>query len=60
MVNAAKVMAGLAVEALNDAALIARAKADLKARARGDALRLPDAGRGEAAAAAGNLTRGFA
>jgi aminobenzoyl-glutamate utilization protein B len=32
MVNAAKVMAGLAVEALNDAALIARAKADLKAR----------------------------
>jgi len=32
MVNAAKVMAGLAVEALSDAALIARAKADLKAR----------------------------
>jgi aminobenzoyl-glutamate utilization protein B len=32
MVNAAKVMAGLAVEALNDAALIASAKADLKAR----------------------------
>jgi aminobenzoyl-glutamate utilization protein B len=32
MVNAAKVMAGLAVEALNDAGLIASAKADLKAR----------------------------
>ena len=32
MVNAAKVMAGLAVDALNDAALIAHAKADLKAR----------------------------
>jgi len=32
MVNAAKVMAGLAVDALNDAALIANAKADLKAR----------------------------
>jgi aminobenzoyl-glutamate utilization protein B len=32
MVNAAKVMAGVAVDALNDAALIARAKADLKAR----------------------------
>jgi aminobenzoyl-glutamate utilization protein B len=32
MVNAAKVMAGLAVEALGDAALIRNAKADLKAR----------------------------
>jgi aminobenzoyl-glutamate utilization protein B len=32
MVGAAKVMAGVAVEALEDAALIARAKADLKAR----------------------------
>ena len=32
MVNAAKVMAGLAVDALGDPALIARAKADLKAR----------------------------
>jgi aminobenzoyl-glutamate utilization protein B len=32
MVNAAKVMAAVAVDALNDAALIARAKADLKAR----------------------------
>lgn len=32
MVNAAKVMAGVAVEALADVALIARAKADLKAR----------------------------
>src|ERR1041384_2707868 len=32
MVNAAKVMAGVAVEALSDASLIARAKADLKAR----------------------------
>jgi aminobenzoyl-glutamate utilization protein B len=32
MVNAAKVMAGLAVDALGDAALIAHAKADLKAR----------------------------
>jgi aminobenzoyl-glutamate utilization protein B len=32
MVNAAKVMAGLAVEALSDASLIANAKADLKAR----------------------------
>jgi aminobenzoyl-glutamate utilization protein B len=32
MVNAAKVMAGVAVDALSDAALIARAKADLKAR----------------------------
>jgi len=32
MVNAAKVMAGLAVDALNDTALIASAKADLKAR----------------------------
>ena len=32
MVNAAKVMAGVAVEALGDASLIARAKADLKAR----------------------------
>src|ERR1041384_2540183 len=32
MVNAAKVMAGLAVDALNDSALIARAKADHKAR----------------------------
>ena len=32
MVNAAKVMAGVAVEALSDQALIARAKADLKAR----------------------------
>ena len=32
MVTAAKVMAGLAVEALEDAALIARAKADLEAR----------------------------
>ena len=32
MVNAAKVMAGIAVDALGDPALIARAKADLKAR----------------------------
>jgi aminobenzoyl-glutamate utilization protein B len=32
MVNAAKVMAGVAVDALGDASLIARAKADLKAR----------------------------
>ena len=32
MVNAAKVMAGVAVDALDDPALIARAKADLKAR----------------------------
>src|ERR1044072_1882881 len=32
MVNAAKVMAGLAVEALNDASLIAQAQADIKAR----------------------------
>src|SRR5262249_56080397 len=32
MVAAAKVMAGVAVDALNDPALIARAKADLKAR----------------------------
>ena len=32
MVNAAKVMAGVAVDALSDQALIARAKADLKAR----------------------------
>jgi aminobenzoyl-glutamate utilization protein B len=32
MVNAAKVMAGVAVDAVADAALIARAKADLKAR----------------------------
>jgi aminobenzoyl-glutamate utilization protein B len=32
MVNAAKVMAGVAVDALGDAALIKRAKADLKAR----------------------------
>jgi aminobenzoyl-glutamate utilization protein B len=32
MVNAAKAMAGVAVDALNDAALIAHAKADLKAR----------------------------
>jgi aminobenzoyl-glutamate utilization protein B len=32
MVNAAKVMAGLAIEALSDASLIANAKADLKAR----------------------------
>jgi aminobenzoyl-glutamate utilization protein B len=32
MVNAAKVMASVAVEALQDAALIARAKADLEAR----------------------------
>ncbi len=32
MVNAAKVMAGLAVEALGDTSLIASAKADLKAR----------------------------
>jgi aminobenzoyl-glutamate utilization protein B len=32
MVNAAKVMAGLAVDALSDAALIQNAKADLKAR----------------------------
>ena len=32
MVHAAKVMAGVAVDALDDAALIARAKADLKAR----------------------------
>jgi aminobenzoyl-glutamate utilization protein B len=32
MVSAAKVMAGVAVDALNDAALIVRAKADLKAR----------------------------
>ena len=32
MLTAAKVMAGVAVEALEDAALIARAKADLKAR----------------------------
>ena len=32
MVNAAKVMAGLAVDALGDPALIARAKADHKAR----------------------------
>src|ERR1044072_9478821 len=32
MVNAAKVMAGVAVEALSDASLIARAKADLRAR----------------------------
>jgi aminobenzoyl-glutamate utilization protein B len=32
MVNAAKVMAGLAVDALGDPSLIARAKADLKAR----------------------------
>jgi len=32
MVNAAKVMAGCAVEALTDAALIANAKADLRAR----------------------------
>ena len=32
MVNAAKAMAGVAVDALNDVALIARAKADLKAR----------------------------
>jgi aminobenzoyl-glutamate utilization protein B len=32
MVNAAKVMAGVAVDALSDASLIARAKADLKAR----------------------------
>jgi aminobenzoyl-glutamate utilization protein B len=32
MVNAAKVMAGVAVDALGDPALIARAKADLKAR----------------------------
>jgi aminobenzoyl-glutamate utilization protein B len=32
LVNAAKVMAAVAVDALNDAALIARAKADLKAR----------------------------
>jgi len=32
MVNAAKVMAGLAVDALNDSSLIANAKADLKAR----------------------------
>ena len=32
MVNAAKVMAGVAVDALNDASLITQAKADLKAR----------------------------
>ena len=32
MVTAAKVMAGVAVDALNDSALIANAKADLKAR----------------------------
>jgi aminobenzoyl-glutamate utilization protein B len=32
MVTAAKVMAGVAVDALQDAALVARAKADLKAR----------------------------
>jgi aminobenzoyl-glutamate utilization protein B len=32
MVHAAKVMAGVAVEALNDATLIARAKADHKSR----------------------------
>jgi aminobenzoyl-glutamate utilization protein B len=32
LVNAAKVMAGVAVDALNDASLIAQAKADLKAR----------------------------
>jgi len=32
MVNAAKVMAGLAVDALGDPALIVRAKADHKAR----------------------------
>jgi aminobenzoyl-glutamate utilization protein B len=32
MVNAAKVMAGVAVDALGDPSLIARAKADLKAR----------------------------
>ena len=32
MVNAAKVMAGVAVEALSDASLIAQAKADMKAR----------------------------
>ena len=32
MVNAAKAMAGVAADALNDVALIARAKADLKAR----------------------------
>jgi len=32
MVNAAKVMAGVAVDALNDPALVANAKADLKAR----------------------------
>jgi aminobenzoyl-glutamate utilization protein B len=32
MVNAAKVMAGVAVDALLDPGLIARAKADLKAR----------------------------
>jgi aminobenzoyl-glutamate utilization protein B len=32
MVNAAKVMAGVALDALNDPTLIARAKADLKAR----------------------------
>ena len=32
LVNAAKVMAGVAVDALNDPALIANAKADLKAR----------------------------
>ena len=32
MVHAAKVMAGVAVDALDDPALIARAKADLKAR----------------------------
>jgi aminobenzoyl-glutamate utilization protein B len=32
MVHAAKIMAGVAVDALDDPALITRAKADLKAR----------------------------
>ena len=53
MVNAAKVMAGVAVDALGDPALIARAKADLKARTDVTPYDCPmPAGRQAAAAAA--------
>ena len=60
MVHAAKVMAGVAVDALGDPALIARAKADHKARTDVDALRLSAAGRRQAAdpaAAEGGVSR---
>jgi aminobenzoyl-glutamate utilization protein B len=54
MVNAAKVMAGVAVDALSDAALIGRAKADHKARTEDTPtyVRPMDVSRGAAAALA--------